>query len=62
MDPSTGVVTLEQYHDGDVLNRFEGPAEIVRDAETGSVVSQRYFIGGEEQPPPKQEFDFHQPR
>lgn len=38
-DGVAGVVTLERYHDGNVLHRIDGPAEIERDAMTGAVIT-----------------------
>ncbi|MEM1053799.1 MAG: hypothetical protein AAGI28_17080 [Pseudomonadota bacterium] len=52
IDPETGVVVIEGYYEGGVEHRLNGPAVIVRDRESGRIISESYYVNGDMFEPP----------
>lgn len=62
VDPGTGVAMREEYRLYGMLHREDGPALIERDAQSGRIVAQAYFLEDDEQKPFSQGLEGPEPR
>jgi hypothetical protein len=45
-DPTTNVVTVEEYHYNGAPHRLNGPAVLHRDGLTGNILAEKYYVNG----------------